>query len=301
MGRVEFNPGRVRTHFIHTNMRLELEKKQKSSTDEHLLTLPFNLKIQNMLKTNSWDTITSTAPSIQSSQPSTSSGLLQQQQQHQDRIINGGGSVGADGGIVDDSRMLGMWCDESLDFHNDFRDVEPQTSYVHKIINNNYNSQPSNSSNNDYNQPYFYQQHTQLDTPTFPHSYSPSSTIVTPTTSLISQKTTPIHGDDNFINLNPPETNSARMDAYDLLQNNRYSAVTTPTTSFSQSSQVLSSTSILEATFDDDCDRSLSKLIGNTVSSVVDSGGGANDGSGANVDENLSEIIKNGIVETVST
>lgn len=32
IGRVEFNPGRVRTHFIHTIMRLELEKKQKSST-----------------------------------------------------------------------------------------------------------------------------------------------------------------------------------------------------------------------------------------------------------------------------
>lgn len=30
VGRVEFNPGRVRTHFIHTVMRLELEKKQKT-------------------------------------------------------------------------------------------------------------------------------------------------------------------------------------------------------------------------------------------------------------------------------
>lgn len=34
VGRVEFNPKRVRTHFIHTIMRLELEKKQKKA-DEH--------------------------------------------------------------------------------------------------------------------------------------------------------------------------------------------------------------------------------------------------------------------------
>lgn len=34
VGRVEFNPKRVSTHFIHTIMRLELEKKQKKA-DEH--------------------------------------------------------------------------------------------------------------------------------------------------------------------------------------------------------------------------------------------------------------------------
>lgn len=34
VGRIEFNPKRVRTHFIHTIMRLELEKKQKKA-DEH--------------------------------------------------------------------------------------------------------------------------------------------------------------------------------------------------------------------------------------------------------------------------
>lgn len=33
-GRIEFNPVRVRTHFIHTLMRLELEKKQKLEEDE---------------------------------------------------------------------------------------------------------------------------------------------------------------------------------------------------------------------------------------------------------------------------
>lgn len=32
-GRIEFNPVRVRTHFIHTLMRLELEKKQKSEEE----------------------------------------------------------------------------------------------------------------------------------------------------------------------------------------------------------------------------------------------------------------------------
>lgn len=32
-GRVEFNPARVKTHFIHTIMRLELEKRQKMSED----------------------------------------------------------------------------------------------------------------------------------------------------------------------------------------------------------------------------------------------------------------------------
>lgn len=33
-GRIEFNPMRVRTHFIHTLMRLELEKKQQKEEDE---------------------------------------------------------------------------------------------------------------------------------------------------------------------------------------------------------------------------------------------------------------------------
>lgn len=33
-GRIEFNPMRVRTHFIHTLMRLELEKKQQKEDDE---------------------------------------------------------------------------------------------------------------------------------------------------------------------------------------------------------------------------------------------------------------------------
>ncbi|XP_044742878.1 uncharacterized protein LOC123305272 isoform X2 [Chrysoperla carnea] len=33
-GRIEFNPVRVRTHFIHTLMRLELEKKQKMEEEE---------------------------------------------------------------------------------------------------------------------------------------------------------------------------------------------------------------------------------------------------------------------------
>lgn len=35
-GRIEFNPVRVRTHFIHTLMRLELEKKQKLEDDESI-------------------------------------------------------------------------------------------------------------------------------------------------------------------------------------------------------------------------------------------------------------------------
>lgn len=36
-GRVEFNPKRVRTHFIHTIMRLELEKKQKKCDKQNTL------------------------------------------------------------------------------------------------------------------------------------------------------------------------------------------------------------------------------------------------------------------------
>lgn len=36
-GRVEFNPKRVRTHFIHTIMRLELEKKQKKTDKQNTL------------------------------------------------------------------------------------------------------------------------------------------------------------------------------------------------------------------------------------------------------------------------
>lgn len=37
IGRLEFNPKRVRTHFIHTIMRLELEKKQKKSDKQNTL------------------------------------------------------------------------------------------------------------------------------------------------------------------------------------------------------------------------------------------------------------------------
>jgi len=33
-GRVEFNPIRVRTHFIHTLMRIELEKKQNEQVSK---------------------------------------------------------------------------------------------------------------------------------------------------------------------------------------------------------------------------------------------------------------------------
>lgn len=36
-GRIEFNPKRVRTHFIHTLMRLELEKKQRKSEKQNVL------------------------------------------------------------------------------------------------------------------------------------------------------------------------------------------------------------------------------------------------------------------------
>lgn len=37
VGRIEFNPKRVRTHFIHTIMRLELEKKQKKAEEHNTL------------------------------------------------------------------------------------------------------------------------------------------------------------------------------------------------------------------------------------------------------------------------
>lgn len=33
-GRIEFNPMRVRTHFIHTMMRLEIEKKREQEEEE---------------------------------------------------------------------------------------------------------------------------------------------------------------------------------------------------------------------------------------------------------------------------
>lgn len=39
-GRVEFNPSRVKTHFIHTIMRLELEKRQELSEDSNTNIIP---------------------------------------------------------------------------------------------------------------------------------------------------------------------------------------------------------------------------------------------------------------------
>lgn len=42
-GRIEFNPVRVRTHFIHTLMRLELEKKQAQEEEETAQRLDVNL------------------------------------------------------------------------------------------------------------------------------------------------------------------------------------------------------------------------------------------------------------------
>ncbi|KAB0797221.1 hypothetical protein PPYR_08215 [Photinus pyralis] len=46
-GRIEFNPVRVRTHFIHTLMRLELEKKQKEAEGEEKSDKPSTSWMEN--------------------------------------------------------------------------------------------------------------------------------------------------------------------------------------------------------------------------------------------------------------
>ncbi|KAK5646411.1 hypothetical protein RI129_004875 [Pyrocoelia pectoralis] len=46
-GRIEFNPVRVRTHFIHTLMRLELEKKQKEAEGEEKTDKPVTNWMEN--------------------------------------------------------------------------------------------------------------------------------------------------------------------------------------------------------------------------------------------------------------
>lgn len=52
-GRIEFNPVRVRTHFIHTLMRLELEKKHGPEEDEHQV-IAAGERSNIRTTTNSW-------------------------------------------------------------------------------------------------------------------------------------------------------------------------------------------------------------------------------------------------------
>lgn len=67
VGRIEFNPKRVRTHFIHTIMRLELEKKQKKA-DEHNTLNSYDGRLR--LRENGIDAIDSSlTPSQHPSRP----------------------------------------------------------------------------------------------------------------------------------------------------------------------------------------------------------------------------------------
>lgn len=57
IGRIEFNPGRVRTHFIHTIMRLDMENRQQKRSDE----------LSTQLATSSSVSSSSSSPSLSSS------------------------------------------------------------------------------------------------------------------------------------------------------------------------------------------------------------------------------------------
>lgn len=195
VGRVEFNSGRVRTHFIHTIMRLELEKKQNNSEEQIYEQQRFIPSQHN---------------------------LLPPAQHNNHYNLN-----------YSNQNLLST--SESIDLNYAFRGDFPCNESDSYLYNNQY-SYP------DYQQSQFLPG---------PSSYQHSSyTMIddVPTTSIYEnvannlnfnndlvdsvQDTESEHQESDFMTLQPPENNSKHLeDINDLLQNNRNSVNSTPSTS----------------------------------------------------------------------
>lgn len=295
VGRVEFNPMRVRTHYIHTVMRLEMEKKQE--------------KMQT-------SQVVAATSLVAATNPTPATGYLhhlpqQQQQQHQvqqapswmrvpaqtmpicdfNLMYSNNPSTSASTNSLEVTRRP-----ESLDLHYAYRDdyhaapsiAYPSTSTATTTLFDPYYLEPTLSDAATVAVSY--------DTTTYPqlHSYDqrvttypgePLTTTYSYAPSPFDQKldqtppnTTATEPATDYISLQPPISNSSRLDAInDLLESNRFN--TMPST--------LAPATLPTAT---DC----VQMIG--ASDQVD----PTTAAAAAPNEHLSEIIKKSIVETVS-
>lgn len=133
-GRIEFNPARVKTHFIHTIMRLELEKRQELSEDSTSST------IQNLPPSKWW-------MRLQSSQSTAGSSA----NNYNNYAYNNG--VQFSGKIPPISMMSSsMSNQESLDLHYAYRD-----EYLNNLsLSTDTTNSSFNNSSNDYYSSYNY-------------------------------------------------------------------------------------------------------------------------------------------------
>ena len=135
-GRVEFNPSRVKTHFIHTIMRLELEKRQELSEDSNTNIIP------SLPPAKWWMRLQSTQSN---SNASTS---------YNNYVYNNGMSSNQYSGKIPSLSMMStsMANQESLDLHYAYRDEYINNSTLSTDTNNS----SFNSNSNDYFSGYNY-------------------------------------------------------------------------------------------------------------------------------------------------
>lgn len=129
-GRVEFNPARVKTHFIHTIMRLELEKRQELSEVQTSSTI-----VQSIPPTKWW-------MRLQSSQSGANANF------NNYMYNNGGSTISQYSGKIPPISMISssLANSESLDLHYAYRD-----EYTNSLTLSTESSTSSfNNSSNDY-------------------------------------------------------------------------------------------------------------------------------------------------------
>lgn len=135
-GRVEFNPSRVKTHFIHTIMRLELEKRQELSEDSNTNVIP------SLPPAKWWMRLQST----QSNGNASTS--------YNNYVYNNGMSTNQYSGKIPSISMMSTSIvnQESLDLHYVYRD-----EYTNNLtLNTDTNNSSFNGNSNDYFSSYNY-------------------------------------------------------------------------------------------------------------------------------------------------
>ncbi|CAG9799196.1 unnamed protein product [Chironomus riparius] len=135
-GRVEFNPSRVKTHFIHTIMRLELEKRQELSEDSKTNIIP------SLPPAKWWMRLQSTQPNSNTST------------NYNSYVYNNGISSNQYSGKIPSLSMMSasMANQESIDLHFAYRDEYINNS----TLNTDTNNSSFNSNSNDYFSGYNY-------------------------------------------------------------------------------------------------------------------------------------------------
>ncbi|XP_070496704.1 cysteine/serine-rich nuclear protein 1 [Chironomus tepperi] len=133
-GRVEFNPSRVKTHFIHTIMRLELEKRQELSEDSNTNIIP------SLPPAKWWMRLQSTQSNASTS--------------YNNYVYNNGMSTSQYSGKIPPLSMMStsMVNQESLDLHYAYRD-----EYINNLtLSAESNNGSFNSNSSDYFSSYNY-------------------------------------------------------------------------------------------------------------------------------------------------